>query len=239
MTWKEQHLHDILACKTTIEAFELLGKETYRLGLQNVSWVIRVPLPLENPRVVIFNTYSKSWQERYWSQNYLSIDPTVRHGLSSMQAAIWSEMRDENPEFWEDAKSYGLVEGIAQSIFDRQGCCSLLSMSRDSLEFTRTELLDKLPKLLWLAQLAHTSIVNMVLQKEVPETAADLSNRERDSLKLAARGLTSHEIAEYMGFSKRTADFHLENARGKLGAENRTDAVVKAVVLGLISAKEI
>jgi DNA-binding CsgD family transcriptional regulator len=154
--------------------------------------------------------------------------------MQSIQPLVWSEMSADHSEFWEDARAHGLHEGIAQSVWDRTGTCSMLSLSRDGLEFTRLELLDKIPKIMWLANLAHAGMSRLVIKREMPETAADLSRREKEALKLAATGLTSQQIAERLKYSKRTADFHLENARDKLGAENRTDAVARAVILGLI-----
>jgi LuxR family quorum-sensing system transcriptional regulator SolR len=234
MASNEENLHEIVACKTTQETFQALQKETFRLGLQNVSWVVRLPIPIGDNRVVTFNTYSQAWQERYWAENYLAVDPTIQHGMTSMQPMLWSKVSDDQSDFWEDARAHGLGEGIAQSMWDRQGCCSMLSLSRDGLEFTSAELIDKRPKISWLAQLAHIGMTRLILPREVPETAADLSSREKEILKLAAAGLTSQAIADRLNLTKRTADFHLENARGKLLAENRTDAVVRAIVLGLV-----
>jgi DNA-binding NarL/FixJ family response regulator len=57
----------------------------------------------------------------------------------------------------------------------------------------------------------------------------NLSNREIETLTWAARGKTSAEIAQILGRTKRTIDFHLDNARAKLGVANRTQAVMKAV----------
>jgi DNA-binding CsgD family transcriptional regulator len=49
-----------------------------------------------------------------------------------------------------------------------------------------------------------------------------------------ARGNTSAQIAEIIGLTKRTVDFHLDNARQKLGAATRTEAAFKAAVGKLI-----
>ena len=49
-----------------------------------------------------------------------------------------------------------------------------------------------------------------------------------------ARGKTSAEVAQILGLSKRTIDFHIENARRKLAAATRTEAVIKAADGGLI-----
>jgi DNA-binding NarL/FixJ family response regulator len=61
-----------------------------------------------------------------------------------------------------------------------------------------------------------------------------LHDREVETLTWAARGKTSAEIAHILGLSKRTVDFHIDNARAKLGAATRTEAVIKAADGGLI-----
>ena len=50
----------------------------------------------------------------------------------------------------------------------------------------------------------------------------------------AARGKTSSEIAQIIGLTKRTVDFHVDNARIKLGVSTRTQAAIKAVTGKLI-----
>jgi DNA-binding response OmpR family regulator len=61
-----------------------------------------------------------------------------------------------------------------------------------------------------------------------------LNDRESEALTWAARGRTSAEIAELIGVSKRTIDFHLDNARIKLSATTRTQAAIKAAIGKLI-----
>jgi DNA-binding response OmpR family regulator len=56
----------------------------------------------------------------------------------------------------------------------------------------------------------------------------DLNDREVETLTWAARGKTSAEIAQILGLTKRTVDFHIDNARVKLGAANRIEAAIKA-----------
>jgi DNA-binding NarL/FixJ family response regulator len=62
----------------------------------------------------------------------------------------------------------------------------------------------------------------------------DLNEREVEVLTWVARGKTSAEIAQILGLSKRTVDFHTDNARTKLGAATRSEAVIKAADGGLI-----
>ena len=58
--------------------------------------------------------------------------------------------------------------------------------------------------------------------------AIALNEREVEVLTWVARGKTSAQIADMLGLAKRTIDFHIDNAREKLGAATRTEAVVKA-----------
>jgi DNA-binding response OmpR family regulator len=66
-----------------------------------------------------------------------------------------------------------------------------------------------------------------------PKTVG-LNDREVEVLTWVARGKTSAEIAQIIGLTKRTIDFHIDNARGKLGAATRTEAVIKATTGRLI-----
>lgn len=73
-----------------------------------------------------------------------------------------------------------------------------------------------------------------VARMEVWPRSIQLSDREVEVLTWSARGKTSDEIATILGLSKRTIDFHVDNARAKLGVATRTQAVVKAVTGRLI-----
>jgi DNA-binding response OmpR family regulator len=73
-----------------------------------------------------------------------------------------------------------------------------------------------------------------VARNDIWPKLVDMSDREVELLTWAARGKTSAEIAIIVGLAKRTIDFHLDNARIKLGAANRIEAAIKAVAGRLI-----
>jgi DNA-binding NarL/FixJ family response regulator len=73
-----------------------------------------------------------------------------------------------------------------------------------------------------------------VARNDVWPKLAMLNDREIEALTWAARGKRSAEIAGLIGLSKRTVDFHLDNARTKLGAATRTEAAIKAAIGKLI-----
>ncbi len=62
----------------------------------------------------------------------------------------------------------------------------------------------------------------------------NLTEREVETLTWAARGKTSSEIAQILGLTKRTVDFHIDNARVKLNTTTRMHAAVKAAAGQLI-----
>lgn len=61
-----------------------------------------------------------------------------------------------------------------------------------------------------------------------------LTPRELEVLQLLAQGLSNRRIAERLGISEHTAKFHVNSIVGKLGAQTRTDAAVRAARLGLV-----
>jgi DNA-binding response OmpR family regulator len=73
-----------------------------------------------------------------------------------------------------------------------------------------------------------------VARNELWPKRVDLNDREVETLTWAARGKTSAEIAQILGLSKRTVDFHIDNARVKLGAATRVEAAIKAATGRLI-----
>jgi len=73
-----------------------------------------------------------------------------------------------------------------------------------------------------------------VARNEVWSRLVELNDREVEALTLSARGKTSSEIAAILSLSKRTVDFHIENACRKLNVATRIQAAVKAVSGGLI-----
>jgi DNA-binding NarL/FixJ family response regulator len=73
-----------------------------------------------------------------------------------------------------------------------------------------------------------------VARLEIWPKQFELNDREIETLTWAARGKTSAEIAQILNLTKRTVDFHIDNARVKLGAATRVEAAIKAATVRLI-----
>ena len=70
---------------------------------------------------------------------------------------------------------------------------------------------------------------------EARPVAAAFTPREREVLALLARGLSNRDIAEALEISAHTAKFHVNSILQKLGVERRTEAVVRAARMGLVT----
>ncbi len=73
-------------------------------------------------------------------------------------------------------------------------------------------------------------------QEIVPET---LSNREREVLILTSKGLSSKETASRLIISERTVQTHLASIYDKLGARNKTEAMLLALKYGVMTLEEL
>lgn len=184
----------------------------------------------------MLNNYSTDWQERYVRQNYLAVDPTVRHGMTSVAPLIWAGSgQTASSPFWDDAHDHGLRVGWAQSSFDARGVVGMLTLARSSEALTPKELQANALKMSWLVQAAHSGMMRLQEGKQLTAAlSAKLTSREIEVLRWTADGKTSSEVGQIMSITERTVNFHVNNSLEKLGAANKTAGVVLAAMLRLL-----
>ncbi len=68
----------------------------------------------------------------------------------------------------------------------------------------------------------------VVAQVNAPRRSGRLSDRERQVLRLVARGRSNKQIARDLGITERTVKFHMTSIFNKLGADNRAQAIAIA-----------
>lgn len=123
---------------------------------------------------------------------------------------------------------YRMQRGAYFPVHDSAGNRGAISLSGDRPAFSSSEM----QMLFYL--FIHVADRLAEIRKQDVRTSDALTAREIDCLIWTAAGKTSIEIAEILKLSEHTVNHYLNRAAKKLDTVNRTQAVVKALRLGLI-----
>lgn len=217
------------------EVFIYIEAEARELGFEFCAYGLRMSVPITRPKTTYFTNYDPEWQRRYLEQNYIEVDPTVAHGMRSSEPVVWSDdFFSATPQLWAEARKYGLHHGVAQSRRDARGAYSLLVLARSQVAIEAAELAQIKRKLPWLIESSHVTMLASCSALNDDPTLPRLTQREICVLRWTADGKTSAEIATILGLSERTVNFHVNAFVEKLGTCNKTSAVVRAAMLGLM-----
>ena len=85
-------------------------------------------------------------------------------------------------------------------------------------------------KLMQATRVAHQA------SGEAPALAGDLTDREREVIRLVARGCSNHAIAQALVISEKTVKTHISHILGKLDLDDRTQLAIYALKHGLADA---
>ncbi len=235
-TWQGDLLGSTETAHTVNEVFEKIECASRALGFEFCAYGLRLPTPISNPRTMMLSNYPLAWQTRYASQGYLVTDPTVAHGRHSQSPLVWTdELFAATPDLWDESQSFGLRFGWAQSSLDAVGVGGMLSLARSCDPVSPAELASQEIKMRWLVNISHLALSRLFVSELVKEAQPDLTCREVEVLKWTADGKSSCEIADLLSISENTVNFHIKNSVVKLRTANRTAAVVRAAMLGLLN----
>ena len=87
-------------------------------------------------------------------------------------------------------------------------------------------------------QLSPQASAYLVREVRTPEVIEALTEREREVLHLLVQGLSNKEIARDMQIVEDTVKIHVKHILAKLGVQSRTQAVLCAIRLGLVSTEQ-
>ncbi|RIX42992.1 MAG: hypothetical protein D3M94_17200 [Rhodocyclales bacterium GT-UBC] len=180
----------------------------------------------------LLGTYPEAWLSRYAEQRFDLVDPIIRDGPSRSYPILWSEtmfVTEAERNFYEEARSYGIAVGVEAPCVP--GWASL-AVARGSGGDACTDGGWAMPWIYTTAGFIHSALES--LQTPAEQEPPALTRRERQCLELAAQGLRDLQIADALRIADRTVLLHLGNAKRKLGAQNRSQMIARAILLGLI-----
>ncbi|MES2014969.1 MAG: autoinducer binding domain-containing protein [Pseudomonadota bacterium] len=231
---RDDYLHTL--CKAEFGIFDQVAANARKLGFEYCAFGMKLPLPMVDPKIVLLNDYPATWSERYGTQGYLGVDPIVKHGLHSNAPIIWSaELFTDAGDLWDDANAHGLNQGIGLAKRLENGSVGMLNLSRGADPISALEARKLFPEIEMMSEMLIVTEGRAATQRHLPESLILLNAREKEILRWTADGKTSSEIGQILNIATATVNFHINKALLKLNSVNKTQAVVKAVVLGLIA----
>ncbi|WP_027669458.1 helix-turn-helix transcriptional regulator [Rheinheimera baltica] len=196
---------------------------------------------LSAPKIFVLSNYPTEWYKVYFEKDMKKHDPVVRYCFENSAPIMWSTLMDNEKycgpqglELMNAAKAFGLSDGLSVPVKAPSGEICIFSLSSSRPENLRKRLLDALPYAQYFGLSAFEACLRLNIESH-PMKA--LTPKEQESLFWACEGKTAWEIAQIMGVTERTANFHLSSVTEKLGAVNRQHAVAKAIIHGLIKAR--
>ena len=221
--------------------FEVKARE---LGLKYFTYHIVKIAGLGTYLPYVITTYPDEWVQHYIDKDYVRIDPVISHGPKLMLPFEWEQVAAENmlegksATLYKEAADLSIQKGLSIPIHGHKGEFAMMSVVPDAKGREAEKLIEENRNLLHLLALYyHNHAGSMLIERMHGATKRKsvLTNREREVLQWTAVGKSTWDISQILHLSEASVVFHIENAKRKLEVSNRTHAVVKAIMLGLIS----
>ncbi|MCF6100220.1 helix-turn-helix transcriptional regulator [Mesorhizobium muleiense] len=187
---------------------------------------------------VLLCEWPGEWLERYVARNYVDHDPVVSH-MKQLQAPFqWREASQSiridksSGEVMGDAGEFKLRDGLAFPLITLDGQIVMVSLGGEAVELSGADF--GLVSLVATYAIGRAMQIHTMAAKTV-DHHVELTPRERECMQWAAVGKSEWEISQILGISEHTSEKHLLNAKSKLGAVNRVQAVAEAIRRGYIS----
>lgn len=197
---------------------------------------ITIPTSLTRTNIIIEDNFPKAWRNYYDSNSLVKIDPIVRYCLNNYSSISWSDFQEGcrslvELNIFQEAKLNGLVSGFSIPIHGSGNQFGMLTMASSEIKNS-----DELFTAKIMAQAIIPAIQDMITRLVIPKMKEkpNLTPREIECLKWASEGKSGWDMSKIMNCSERTILFHMNNAGIKLNANNRTQAIAKAIWLGYL-----
>ena len=230
--WQITYMTELKKASLLQDVLDIAQRAFRSLGLEYGSWIACNPFPLSRRDMFTLTTTDDECHTRLKAGEFNN-SPIFQELDKTQQPIYWQGTEDDKllsqqPEFLSRYRNLGRRSGWAQTTVDSTGmrsfflsCCSRILSLADLGAISIN--------MQWLAASVHYNMVRVKSQSRVK-----LSLREREILCWTGDGKTVNDIADILGLSESTVNFHFRNIMNKLGTPNKTSAVVKAIFLDLL-----
>ncbi|NOZ10253.1 MAG: LuxR family transcriptional regulator [Gammaproteobacteria bacterium] len=218
----------------------ILVKIREHLNFRNIIYVVKCPETFTRSSTVFVGDYPSEWVERYSERGYVNIDPVALHCFNSQSPYHWKHYNEHTEgvvrKFFGEAEEFKLCDGISIGTSHFDGKTGLISLAVDrSMAKDSAQQRHAIIYMNALQPFIHERISQLFQQSQKSTLSIHLTEREKTCLVWVAEGKTAHDIAAILSISEATVVFHLKNSIQKLNVTNRSQAIAKSVLLGLIS----
>jgi DNA-binding CsgD family transcriptional regulator len=228
----------VLQAKTRDEFRDEVVRFTKQMGFETVSAITVVEYGMGKREFIAVDNTPVAFNDSYYDPQLQRLDPVMQHCRQHSLPIIWD--RDTYSaahveELWDQQASFGYCTGIAMALHLPDGGRFLLGVDRDqALPDDASELQRMVADLQLFAVHAQDAAQRLLLPETRQPERPKLTPRELECLRWTMEGKTAWEVGAILGVSERTAVLHVTNAMHKLGCNNKHQAVLKALRLGLI-----
>lgn len=181
----------------------------------------------------LISTYPMKWTDYYLRQSYEQLDPVIRKALASSEPFEWGhEFSDRGlskpqQRLLDEAARFGIRCGFIVPIHDSRRSVAAVTFAADERRTPFRHSVEQHRHVLQLmAMYFHAHARRRLTSDRVVDGVA-LSPRELECLEWAMQGKSAWEIGCLLKISRRTAAFHLDNAKTKFGVRTICQAVAK------------
>ncbi len=184
-----------------------------------------------NDQARLISTYPPTWTAHYLSKRYERLDPVIRRALQVTEPFEWGKeaagetLSDEQRQLFEEAARFGIRYGFTIPIHDGRGPVAAVTFASDEQSPRFKQCVESHRRVLQLMALYFHANACRKLRTDRMIDGVALSPREYECLQWSASGKSAADIGEILGISRRTAAFHLDNARAKLGVSSLHQAI--------------
>jgi DNA-binding CsgD family transcriptional regulator len=176
------------------------------------------------------------------AQEVVNRDPVIRRMKRLSIPFAYDQtlyVNEDSADLWEEQAPFGFHTGVAVALHMPAGRHFLIGFDREAPLPTDENRLTRLFADLQLVAVHAQDAAQRLMDPdpsamELAANPIELSRREVQVLQWAMVGKTSGEMARIMALSENTVNFHVRNAMAKLDCTSRSQAVLKALSLGLL-----
>ena len=181
----------------------------------------------------LISSYPVKWTDHYLRESYEQVDPVIVKVLATPEPFQWGRefpsTRLTKPQcaLLDEAAHFGIRCGFTVPVHNPRGPIAAVTFAADERHASFQRCIEQHRHVLQLmAMYFHVHAQRCLTSNRVID-GVTLSPRELECLEWAAQGKSAWEIGRLLNISRRTAAFHLDNAKTKFGVRTICQAVAK------------